>query len=138
MTLVQDIPLAAPVTISLRASVVSVAKLPSCSYYNEETGRWDSSGLVLDSVTELSVGEAGEMDIQITCVSFHLSDFTATTTEVEPVFQPVTLVSPLFDQFQVNASIIVYERSEHNAIACNIVGKLSFGQNQTGMLWCIS
>lgn len=77
----------------MRASVFSIAELPSCSYFNEETGLWDTSGLVLDSISKLSVGEDGEVDIQISCLSFHLSDFTVTTTDVDPVFQPVTLVS---------------------------------------------
>lgn len=115
----QDIPLAAPVTMMMRASVASTEDIPSCSYYNEETDLWDSNGLAIDSIEELSVGEEGEVDVEVVCLSFHLSDFTVTTTEVEPVFQPVTLVSTvvgerdplhdLFDQPFDNVITITFE-----------------------------
>ena len=94
---VQDIPLAAPVTMLMRASIAPTEDIPSCSYYNEENGLWDSSGLAIYSVQELSVAEGGDVDVEVSCSTFHLSDFTATTTEVEPVFQPVTLVSSTDD-----------------------------------------
>ena len=98
LLLPQDIPLAAPVTIVMKASASVASTLPSCSYFDEETGLWDSTGLVLDSVTILSEDDDGgsgggaAVDVHVSCVSFHLSDFSVTTTEVEPVFRPVTLV----------------------------------------------
>ena len=76
----------------MEAVVASQAELPSCSYYDEDIGRWDSSGLVVESVTELSTGAIGAVDVLVSCVSFHLSDFTVATTEAEAVFQPVPLV----------------------------------------------
>lgn len=76
----------------MEAVVASEAELPSCSYYDEDIGRWDSSGLVVESVTELSTGAIGAVDVLVSCVSFHLSDFTVATTEAEAVFQPVPLV----------------------------------------------
>lgn len=76
----------------MEAAVAS--ELPSCSYFDEDSGLWDSTGLALDSVTVLS-GEDAEgtaVDVHVSCISFHLSDFSVTTTDVEAVFQPVTIV----------------------------------------------
>lgn len=80
----------------MEASVVS--ELPSCSYYNKVSGHWDPAGLVLDAITVLSEegGAGAATDVHVSCVSFHLSDFSVTTTAVEPVFQPVTLVRKRF------------------------------------------
>eukprot|EP00903_Cladosiphon_okamuranus_P012876 g12026.t1 len=101
----EDVPLAAPVTMLMRASVASTEEIPSCSYYNEETGFWESSGLVIDSIQELSVGESGDADVLVSCLTFHLSDFTVTTTEVEPIFQPIALTAgtEIFRAFQVSS-----------------------------------
>ncbi|CAM9229815.1 unnamed protein product, partial [Ectocarpus fasciculatus] len=87
----EDIALAGPVQLAMRASMTSSAQLPSCSYYNEETGRWDSEGLAIDSVTVPTDAGDNEADVLVSCVTFHLSDFGVGTTEIEPVFQPVTL-----------------------------------------------
>ncbi|CAM9236501.1 unnamed protein product [Ectocarpus fasciculatus] len=87
----EDIALAGPVQLTMRASMTSSAQLPSCSYYNEETGRWDSEGLAIDSVTVPTDAGDNEADVLVSCVTFHLSDFGVGTTEIEPVFQPVTL-----------------------------------------------
>lgn len=91
--LFQYIPLAAPVVMTMEASLTSEAHLPSCSYFNEANDRWGSEGLALNSVTVRSDGGVGTVDVDVSCASFHLSDFTVTTEEVEPIFQPVTLVS---------------------------------------------
>lgn len=91
-SVIQDIPLAAPVLVTMKASV-SEAQLPSCSFLNENTGRWDSEGLALDSAAMLSNDEDRAIDYDVSCVSFHLSYFTVTTTEVEPAFTPVPMVS---------------------------------------------
>lgn len=100
--LFQDIPLSAPVAMTMKASVASEEEqLPSCSFFNENTGSWESEGLILDSLTVLSNGGGGGISYDVSCMSFHLSDFTVTTTEIEPVFQPVTLVS----KFRLNAPI---------------------------------
>lgn len=86
----QEISLAAPVTITMQASVHS--DLPSCSFFDEGAGRWDSSGLVVDSVAVLSEQATGAVEVGVSCVSFHLSDFSVTTTDVQPVFRPVSMV----------------------------------------------
>ncbi|CAM9419179.1 unnamed protein product [Pylaiella littoralis] len=91
----EQIPLAAPVAMTMKASVTSEAQVPSCSFFDENTGRWDSEGLALDSITMLSHGENGVIDYDVSCVSFHLSYFTVSTTEVEPIFQPVKLTAGL-------------------------------------------
>lgn len=77
----------------MKASVAPEAQLPSCSFFNENTERWESEGLVLESATVLSNEGDGATSYDVSCVSFHLSDFSVTTTEVEAIFQPVTLVS---------------------------------------------
>lgn len=71
--------------------------LPSCVYYDDDAGDWDTAGLATGasviSVDELS-GEnvpAGA-NVTVTCVSFHLSDFTITTDEVDAAFRPIELV----------------------------------------------
>ncbi|CAN0146388.1 unnamed protein product, partial [Pylaiella littoralis] len=91
----EHIPLAAPVAMTMKASVTSEAQLPACSFFNEDTNRWDSEGLALDSATMSSHEGNGVIDYDVSCVSFHLSYFTVTTTEVEPGFQPVTLTAVL-------------------------------------------
>ncbi|CAM9766978.1 unnamed protein product, partial [Ectocarpus sp. 12 AP-2014] len=87
----EDIALAGPVQLTMRASMTSSAQLPSCSYYNEDTGRWDSEGLAIGAVAVPTDAADGAVDVLVSCVTFHLSDFGVATTEIEPVFQPVTL-----------------------------------------------
>lgn len=69
----------------------------SCVYYNEDTGTWDTAGLATDSVYMSAVDEAddnnGRVDVNVTCLSFHLSDFTISADEAEAAFRPVSLVS---------------------------------------------
>lgn len=79
--------------MTMRAAVSSAEGLPFCSFYNEESsGGWESSGLVIDAVKELPGTDSGAVDVLVTCTSFHLSDFSVTTTTAEPVFKPVSLV----------------------------------------------
>ncbi|CAM9699138.1 unnamed protein product [Ectocarpus sp. 12 AP-2014] len=87
----EDIALTGPVQLTMRASMASTAQLPSCSYYNEDTGRWDSEGLAIGAVAVPTNAGDSAVDVLVSCVTFHLSDFGVATTEVEPVFQPVTL-----------------------------------------------
>lgn len=92
----QDVALSAPARMTMRASVDSPARnIPSCSYYNEEIGSWDESGLVTESMA-VSAGESfeaqGQSDVIFTCFSFHLSDFTVSSMEMEASFRPVDLV----------------------------------------------
>ena len=69
--------------------------VPSCVYFNEDTGSWDTAGLVMGSIA-ISLDEAddgnGWMDVNVTCLSLHLSDFTISSDEVDAAFRPVTLV----------------------------------------------
>jgi len=77
--------------------------VPSCNYYDEETGRWDSAGLAIEAMETVltppaATGEAvagvdGHVDIVLTCLSFHLSDFTLSADEVDAAFRTVSLVS---------------------------------------------
>ncbi|CAB1100232.1 unnamed protein product [Ectocarpus sp. CCAP 1310/34] len=91
----EDIALAGPVQLTMRASMASTAQLPSCLYYNEETGRWDSEGLAIGAVAVPTNAGDSAVDVLVSCVTFHLSDFGVATTEIEPVFQPVTLEAGL-------------------------------------------
>lgn len=72
--------------------------VPSCSYYDEELGDWVTDGLVIDSVegkeeAEAAVAGGDAIDVNVSCFTFHLSDFAVATTDVESAFQPVPLVS---------------------------------------------
>lgn len=93
----QDIALSAPVRMTLRASATVASNLvPSCVYYNEGTGSWDTAGLAMDSIaTWMDEGDDGNgwMDVNVTCLSLHLSDFTISSDDVDAAFRPVTLVS---------------------------------------------
>ncbi|CAN0479873.1 unnamed protein product, partial [Ectocarpus sp. 8 AP-2014] len=41
----EDIPLSAPVQMTMRASVAKTSfSTPLCAYYNENTGRWEEDG----------------------------------------------------------------------------------------------
>lgn len=98
----QDAPLLAPVRITMRASASSASGedsiIPTCSYYNEGAGSWNTAGLATESMTVSSPsssggGQGGGVDVNLTCLSFHLSEFTVSTEEIEAAFRPVSLVS---------------------------------------------
>lgn len=93
----QDVPLLAPVRITMRASVSSGShklSVPTCSYYNEDVGAWDAAGLATESLSSSS-DDGGEKDVNLTCLSFHLSDFTVSADAVDAAFRPVSLVSEI-------------------------------------------
>lgn len=78
----------------MRASVSSEPQddgVPTCSYYNEDVGAWDTAGLATESLSS-SADDGGEGDVNVTCLSFHLSDFTVSAEGVEAAFRPVSLV----------------------------------------------
>lgn len=80
----------------MRASMVTTSSnSPSCAYYNEVTGLWDEDGLVTEAaITPMDESNAaGLMDLNVTCWSFHLSDFAISADEVGSGFQQVDLVS---------------------------------------------
>ncbi|CAM9473958.1 unnamed protein product, partial [Ectocarpus sp. 8 AP-2014] len=64
----EDIALAGPVQLTMRASMTSSALLPSCSYYNEDTGRWDSEGLAIGAVAVLTDAVDSAVDVLVSCV----------------------------------------------------------------------
>ena len=79
----------------MRASVLSEAhdnSVPACSYYNEDVGAWDTAGLAIGSLSSSS-DDGREGGDSLTCLSFHLSDFTVSAEGVEAAFRPVSLVS---------------------------------------------
>lgn len=74
------------------ASALHSGPIPSCSYFNEEAGDWDSAGLATESMTVLPSGDGGGSEVNLTCVSFHLSEFTVSADELNAIFTPVSLV----------------------------------------------
>lgn len=85
----------APVRITMAASVISgphSGAIPSCSFYDEATGGWDSAGLATDSMTVSPSGNGTRSEVNLTCFSFHLSDFTVSADELDAAFRPVSLV----------------------------------------------
>ncbi len=86
--------------------------VPSCAYYDEENGRWDSAGLAIEAMTMVSSSGAGEggdgaddrVDVNLTCLSFHLSGFTVSADEVDAAFRTVPLVSCAGDDLFAQAS----------------------------------
>lgn len=78
----------------MRSSVASGNHVPSCSFYDEDTGVWKSDGLVVESVSAKGAGggEGLGSEVNISCISYHLSDFAVSTTQPESVFAPVKLV----------------------------------------------
>lgn len=95
----QDATLLAPVRITMAASVAAAqhsSAIPSCSFYNEGVGAWDAAGLAIESMTVLSSGDGEGRDVNLTCLTFHLSDFTVSADELEAAFRPVSLVRERF------------------------------------------
>eukprot|EP00752_Nemacystus_decipiens_P011504 g10216.t1 len=94
--LCQDVALLAPVRITMSASMTSTpagSAIPSCSYYNEGTGEWNSAGLAFESMAMSPSGDGAGSKVNVTCLSFHLSDFTVSADEVDAVFRPVSLTA---------------------------------------------
>ncbi|CAM9178731.1 unnamed protein product [Ectocarpus fasciculatus] len=92
----EDIALSAPVRMTMRASIATTSSnSPSCVYYNEITGLWDEDGLVTEAaITPMDKSNGAElMNSNITCWSFHLSDFTISADEVRSGFQNVDLTA---------------------------------------------
>ncbi|CAM9247691.1 unnamed protein product, partial [Ectocarpus sp. 12 AP-2014] len=92
----EDITLSAPVRMTMRASMATTSSnSPSCAYYNEITGLWDEDGLVTEAaITPMDESNAaGLTDLNVTCWSFHLSDFTISADEVGSSFQHVDLTA---------------------------------------------
>ncbi|CAM9462230.1 unnamed protein product [Ectocarpus sp. 4 AP-2014] len=92
----QDIALSAPIRMTMRASMATTSSnSPSCAYYNEVTGLWDEDGLVTEAATTpMDEGHAaGLTDLNVSCWSFHLSDFTISADEVDSGFQHVDLAA---------------------------------------------
>lgn len=80
--------------ITMKASLTTSSDVPWCAYYNEATEKWDDDGLVIESVYAQASGEAesDSLQVDLSCVSYHLSDFAVSTTEAEGIFTPVKLV----------------------------------------------
>ncbi|CAM9102892.1 unnamed protein product [Laminaria digitata] len=95
-----DIPLTAPVTITTRASLNSALDTPWCAYYNNDTRQWEEDGLVIAEVSPRALSEGGSdgLEIEISCLTYHLSDFAVSTTGSDGVFAPVELTAA-FDVF---------------------------------------
>ncbi|CAM9220320.1 unnamed protein product [Ectocarpus sp. 12 AP-2014] len=92
----QDIALSAPIRKTMRASMATLSSSsPSCAYYNENTGLWDQDGLATEAATTpIDEGHAaGLTDLNVSCWSFHLSDFTISADEVGSSFQHVELTA---------------------------------------------
>lgn len=91
----QDTALLAPVRITMAAWVTSgpnSSAIPSCSFYNEGAGAWDASGLATESMAVLPSEDGGGSEVNLTCLSFHLSDFTVSAYEIGASFRPVSIV----------------------------------------------
>lgn len=87
----------APVTITMKTSLNSALDTPWCAYYNNETRAWEDDGLAVVAASSgtPSAGEDNDLEVDITCLSYHLSDFVASTTDADGVFAPVELVRSL-------------------------------------------
>lgn len=94
--------MAAPVTITMKASLTSSSDVPWCAYYNKATGEWESDGLVIESVSAQVSGatESDGLNVDLSCVYYHLSDFTVSTTEADGIFNPVELVMIFYLPFK--------------------------------------
>ena len=85
----------------MKVSLNSTSDTPWCAYYNNETREWEDDGLVIAAVFPWAVGE-GESDAlgaDISCLSYHLSDFAVSTTGSDGVFAPVELVRSCLQGF---------------------------------------
>lgn len=81
--------------LSMRASTPSVSHVASCSHFNESSASWGHDGVAIDSMT--TAGGSGQsadsqVVIQISCVSYHLSEFAVSTSDDEHIFAPVDVV----------------------------------------------
>ena len=90
----QEMLLSAPVTITMKASLNSTLDTPWCAYYNNETKKWEEDGLAIVTVSprEPSAEEGDDLEVYISCLSYHLSDFAVSTTDSDGIFAPVALV----------------------------------------------
>lgn len=66
-------------TITMTATMTSASESPWCAYYNEETEEWEAGGLAVASVSS----QSADGGVELSCVSYHLSDFGVSTTEYE-------------------------------------------------------
>lgn len=92
----QDVALAAPVTMTMAASMSSASPgVASCSYYDEDLEQWEETGVVTESVVTPSSDDRQreKVDVSISCVTYHLSDFTVSSGTLATAVEPVGLVS---------------------------------------------
>lgn len=81
----------------MKAWPTSASEIPWCAYYNEETSEWEADGLVVESVS-VQVADASESngsEVDVSCTSYHLSDFAVSTAQSDGVFAPIELVRRL-------------------------------------------
>ena len=79
----------------MKASLNSTSDTPWCAYYNNETREWQEDGLLVAAVSPATLGEEEEgeaLEADISCLSYHLSDFAVSATDSDGVFAPVELV----------------------------------------------
>ena len=78
----------------MKALLNSTSDMPWCAYYNNETRGWVEDGLVIAAVSPVTLGEGASdgLELQVSCLSYHLSDFAVSTTGSDGVFTPVELV----------------------------------------------
>lgn len=92
----QEIVLTAPVRMRLRTSATVASNVvPSCVYYNENAGSWDTAGLATDSIA-ISMDEGDDdgscrVNVNVSCLAFHSSDYTISSDEFDAAFRPVML-----------------------------------------------
>lgn len=96
-TSTQDIPLTAPAAITMTASLTSASVIPWCAYYNQETAGWEADGLVIGSasVQASDASDSNSSDVEVLCLSYHLSDFAVSTADSDGIFAPVDVVRRL-------------------------------------------
>lgn len=97
----QDIVLLAPATITMTARLTSASETPWCAYYNVETAEWEADGLVVESasVHMADASDGSRSEVEVSCTSYHLSDFAVSTTQSDGVFTPIELVRRLNELF---------------------------------------
>ncbi|CAM9646533.1 unnamed protein product [Scytosiphon promiscuus] len=96
----QVVSLSAPVRMTLRGSMgTTLSKPPACVYFNENKGGWDNAGLATGA-SMVSVNDVGGDTTQpavnnatVTCVTFHLSDFTMAIDDVGTSFRPIDVTA---------------------------------------------
>lgn len=133
--------LSAPARMTLRASVAAASTVvPSCVYYNVDTGSWDTAGIATESIAiSMDEGDEGNrrVDVNVTCTSFHLSDFTISSDDVDAAFRPVMLVRKLPLEKKYNSpmhSIVasLFRKSEATLMAA--VSRWPYSPSHC--LWC--